>query len=184
MRIGRKIDIDLTIQSFKRYLRSVLFQAKTDIENIKRSCSFTPNEYDRYADAFYIVSKNEEFELTLAPNEYRAIRYFHYHNPIDAKPSDYDISFANAFKKWCAVFFPNQGRQFVDIDPKTLGAMMRLFRTRAGRSKTEMGKILGFDRTTIGFYEDGRRTPSINYLYHFCKYFHISMDELIEKCTE
>ena len=68
MRVGRKIDIDLSIQSFKRYLRFVLFQAKTDIENMKRSCSLTPNEYDRYADAFYIVNKNEEFELLLTPN--------------------------------------------------------------------------------------------------------------------
>lgn len=89
MRIGRKIDIDLTIQSFKRYLRSVLFQEKTDIEFINRSCSLAPYEYDRCADAFYIVSKNEEFELTLTPNEYRAIRYFHYHNPIDARVGRY-----------------------------------------------------------------------------------------------
>lgn len=47
MRIGRKIDIDLTIQSFKRYLRSVLFQAKTDIESLNRNCSLVPYEYDR-----------------------------------------------------------------------------------------------------------------------------------------
>ncbi|MBP5574311.1 MAG: helix-turn-helix transcriptional regulator [Bacilli bacterium] len=37
-----------------------------------------------------------------------------------------------------------------------------------------MGDILGVDRTTIGFYEDGKRMPSINYLYRFCKYFKIS----------
>ena len=34
----------------------------------------------------------------------------------------------------------------MDIDPKTLGAMMRLFRVRANRTKTELGKILGVDR--------------------------------------
>lgn len=184
MRVGRKIDIDLTIQSFKRYLRFVLFQAKTDVECLRRGCSLTPDDYDRYADSFYIVSKNEEFELLLTPGEYRAIRYYHYHNPIDTKPSDYDICFTNAFKKWSGVFFPNQGKRFVDIDPKTLGAMMRLFRVRANRTKTELGKILGVDRTTIGFYEEGKRMPSINYLYHFCEYFKISMDEIISRCIE
>ena len=47
MRVGRKIDIDLTIMQ--------------------------DTDYDRYADAFYIVSKNEEFELLLSP------KYYHYH---------------------------------------------------------------------------------------------------------
>lgn len=179
MRVGRKIDIDLTIQSFKRYLRFVLFQAKCTMEVSKKSQIMVNEDYDRYADAFYIVSKNEEFELLLTPNEYRAIRYYHYLNPIGTKPSDYDVCFSNAFKKWCFVFFPNQDKRFVDIDAKTLGAMMRLFRKKANRTKTELGKILGVDRTTIGFYEEGKRMPSINYLYHFCEYFKISMDDLI-----
>lgn len=107
MRVGRKIDIDLTIQSFKRYLKFVLFQAQCDMEAIKRNPFIKDTDYDRYADAFYIVSKNEEFEMTLTPSEYRAIRYYHYHNPIDTKPIDYDTCFTGAFKKWCAVFFPN-----------------------------------------------------------------------------
>lgn len=184
MRVGRKIDIDLTIQSFKRYLRFVLFQANCTLEVIKKNPYMQDTDYDRYSDAFYVVSKNEEFELLLTPSEYRAIRYYHYHKPIDTKPNDYDICFTNAFKKWCGVFFPNQGKRFVNIDPKTLGAMMRLFREKANRTKTELGKILCVDRTTIGFYEEGKRMPSINYLYHFCEYFQISMDELIEKCTD
>ena len=36
-------------------------------------------DYDRYADSFYTVNKNEEFELLLSPSEYRTIRYYHYH---------------------------------------------------------------------------------------------------------
>lgn len=107
MRVGRKIDIDLTIQSFKRYLKFVLFQAQCDMEAIKRNPFIKDTDYDRYTDAFYIVSKNEEFELTLTSSEYRAIRYYHYHNPIDTKLIDYDICFTGTFKKWCAVFFPN-----------------------------------------------------------------------------
>ena len=62
---GRKIDVDLTIQSFERYLRLVLFRAKTDVAFVNRSCSLASCEYDRYADAFYIVSRNEEFEPIL-----------------------------------------------------------------------------------------------------------------------
>ena len=73
MRVGRKIDIDLTIQSFKRYLRFVLLQAQCDMEAIKRNPFIKGSDYDRYADTFYIVSKNEEFELLLTP------RYYHYH---------------------------------------------------------------------------------------------------------
>lgn len=179
MRVGRKIDIDLTIQSFKRYLRFVLFQAKCTVEVVKKNPYMQDTDYDRYADTFYIVSKNEEFELLLTPSEYGSIRYYHYHNPIDTKPSDYDNCFTNAYKKWCNVFFPNQYKMFVDIDARTLGAMMRLFREKTNRTKTELGKILGVDRTTIGFYEEGKRMPSINYLYHFCEYFQISMDDLV-----
>lgn len=37
MREGRKIDIDLTIQGFKRYLRFVLFQAKCTVEVVKKN---------------------------------------------------------------------------------------------------------------------------------------------------
>ena len=36
-------------------------------------------DYDRYADAFYIESKNAEFELLLSLSEYRAIKYYHHH---------------------------------------------------------------------------------------------------------
>ena len=184
MRVGRKIDIDLTIQSFKRYLKFVLFQAKCTVEVVKKNPYMQDADYDRYADAFYIVSKNEEFELLLTPSEYSSIRYYHYHNPIDTKPSDYDACFTNAYKKWCFVFFPNQDGRFVDIDAMTLGAMMRLFREKANRTKTELGKILGVDRTAISFYEEGKRMPSINYLYHFCEYFQISMDEIISRCIQ
>ena len=54
---------------------------------------------------------------------------------------------------------------------------------KANRVKIELGKILGVDRTTIGFYEECERMSSINFIYHFCECFKISMDELIEKCT-
>lgn len=113
MRVGRKIDIDLTIQSFKRYLRFVLFQAQCDMEVVKKNPFIKDTDYERYADAFYIVSKNEKFEMVLTTNEYKAIRYYHYHNPTDAKPSDYDICFTDAFKKWCFVFFPNQDKSLL-----------------------------------------------------------------------
>lgn len=79
--------------------------------------------------------------------------------------------FTNAYKKWCNVFFPNQDKRFVNIDVRTLGAMMRSFREKTNRTKTELGKILGVDRTTICFYEEGKRMPSINYLYHFVSIF-------------
>ena len=184
MRVGRKIDIDLIIQSFKRYLRFILFQAQCTLEVVKKNRYMQDMDYDRYADAFYIVSKNEEFELLLTPSEYRAIRYYHYHKSIDTKRSDYDISFTNAFKKWRFVSFPTQDKRFIDTDARTLGAMMRLFRKKANRTKTELGKILCVDRTTIGFYGESKRMPSINYLYHFCEYFSISLDELIKNCIE
>ena len=57
------------------------------MEAMKRNPFIKDSDYDRSADAFFIVNKNEEFELTLTPSEYRGIRNYHYHNPIDAKPS-------------------------------------------------------------------------------------------------
>lgn len=84
-----------------------MFQAKCTLGVVEKDPYMQDMDYDRYADALYIVNKNEEFELLLTTTEYRAIRYYHYHNPIDVKPSDFDIRFTNAFKKWCRVFFPN-----------------------------------------------------------------------------
>lgn len=55
---------------------------------------------------------------------------------------------------------------------------------KANRVKTELGKILGVDRTTIGFYEEGKRKSSVNYLYRFCEYSQMSLDELISISIE
>lgn len=55
---------------------------------------------------------------------------------------------------------------------------------KANRVKTELGKMLGVDRTTIGFYEEGERMSSINFIYHFCEYFQMSVDELISISIE
>ena len=57
------------------------------MEAIRRNLFIKDSDNDRSADAFFIVSKDEGFELTLTPSEYRGIRNYHYHNPIDAKPS-------------------------------------------------------------------------------------------------
>ncbi len=42
------------------------------METVKKNPFIKDSDYDRYADAFYIVSKNEEFELALTTNEYKA----------------------------------------------------------------------------------------------------------------
>ena len=181
MTIGRKLDLDQLLRSFKKYLRIIIFDAKSEAKRIRNSEFATDDEYDLYADSFYIVDKNEEFEMLLTCEEYNAIRYFQYHNPIDKQPNGFDGLFINAFRKWCFVFFARNENDYVKVDTRTLGALMRLFREKDGKSKTAMGDILGVDRTAIGFYEDGKRMPSINYLYRFCKYFKISIDELLEK---
>ena len=54
---------------------------------MKKNPFIKDSDYDRSADAFFIVSKNEGFELTLTPSEYRVIGYCHYRNPIDTKTS-------------------------------------------------------------------------------------------------
>ena len=41
------------------------------MEAVKKNPFIKDSDYDRYADAFYIVSKNEEFELALTANEYK-----------------------------------------------------------------------------------------------------------------
>ena len=149
MRVGRKLGIDMTMQSFKRYLKILLFQAKCDMEKIKRCPWMEGNDYDRYADAVYMLKLNEDFELLLEPSEYRAIEYFHYHSPVENRPDGFDYWFASAFKKWCSVFFPNKDKRFVDVDARTLGSVMRLMREKAGRNKTELARVFGIDRTTI-----------------------------------
>ena len=97
--------------------------------------------------------------------------------PNKKKPILLEFYLKTAYSKYLSVFF--SGKE-PELNFKVLGKQMRLLRIKRNRTKTELGEVLGVDRTTVGFYEKGSRAPSLIYIYKFCNYFGCSIDELLE----
>lgn len=46
-------------------------------------------------------------------------------------------------------------------------------------SVATLSRILDVDRSTVYLYEHAERIPSLNYIYKFCKMFHLKIDDLV-----
>ena len=53
-------------------------------------------------------------------------------------------------------------------------------RERIGLTKTEIGKILGIDRSQYGHYESDDFTIPIKHLITLCNYYNVSLDYIFE----
>lgn len=135
------------------------------------------DDYDVYAFCLHVIEQDEMFYQQLAAEEIEALNYWRYHNSVMKKPILLEYYLKNAYSKYLDVFFSEPEPK---ISLKVLGKMMKLLRKEKGRTKTEIAEILGVDRTTIGYYESGSRTPSLIYFSKFCKYFGCAMDELMD----
>ena len=52
-------------------------------------------------------------------------------------------------------------------------------RNRSGMSQGELARLLHISASTVGMYEQGRRTPNIDTLVEISKVFDVSLDYLI-----
>ena len=180
MKICKSEKPEKTFKGFKRYIDWVRIYAKNQKASLESSYVISEDDYDSYAFCVYIVEQDALFYKKLTNEEIEALSYWHYHNPIAKKPILLEFYLQTAYSKYLEVFF---SKPEPTINLKVLGKMMRLFREKRVRTKTELGEILGVDRTTITNYEKGNREPSLSYMYKFCKYFGCSIDELLNDCV-
>lgn len=81
--------------------------------------------------------------------------------------------------KWPSVFFNKDAPKLKDINNKRIGKLMRMIRTQHCMSATLLARLLGVDRSTVSLYENGERTPNLNYVAKFFTLYSITIDELV-----
>ena len=177
MKVCKSEKPEKTFNGFRRYNNWIRFYANTTKANLESKLVLTSEDYDTYAFCVHILEQDAIFYNQLTEDEKECLKYWHYHNPIEKKPILLEFYLKTAYSKYLSVFF--SGKE-PELNLKILGKQMRLLRTKRNRTKTELGEILGVDRTTVGFYEKGSRCPSLNFVYKFCKYFGCSIDELLK----
>ena len=60
-----------------------------------------------------------------------------------------------------------------------LSSQIMLLRRSAGMSQAQLAKLLHISPSTLGMYEQGRRTPGIEMLVQMSRIFNVSLDYII-----
>ena len=83
------------------------------------------------------------------------------------------------FEKWQMVFFSKPYEYlFNELNPISLGIVLRSIRIRQDVSQTKMADMIGVNRKTVILVEEGKRYPSLVYLVKFSEMFQISFDKI------
>ena len=64
--------------------------------------------------------------------------------------------------------------------PKELGWHLQAIRKSRGLSQEAVGELLGMDRVSIGYIEQGKRAPKLSTLYKMAIVYEVSMGELFD----
>ena len=67
---------------------------------------------------------------------------------------------------------------------KQLGAHIQSIRKAHGLSQEKLGDLIGMDRVSIGYIEQGKRTPKISTLYAMAKVFDVEMKDFFDLSFE
>ena len=140
-------------------------------------------EFDEVVAAIKFNELDKEFRSILTKDESFALRYLNAQRPDFDKPDNYESLISSSFDKWVEIFFKERNYLYEELNPIVLGKVLRLIRIDKNVRKTELAKQLGVDRATIFFIENGRRLPSLNYIYKFSRIFGIGIDEIIRLCS-
>ncbi|WP_459195782.1 helix-turn-helix domain-containing protein [Wukongibacter baidiensis] len=65
------------------------------------------------------------------------------------------------------------------IDPITFGKRLGKLRLERSMTMDELGAILNLKRYNISNYENGKRVPNLETVYHMAEYFQVSIDYLL-----
>ena len=84
------------------------------------------------------------------------------------------------FTKWQEVFFsaPYQCL-FEELNPVSLGIVLKAIRTRNLISQVDLAEMIGVNRKTVILIESGERFPSLLYLFKFSMITKSMIDEII-----
>ncbi len=68
--------------------------------------------------------------------------------------------------------------------PAYIGWNMTYYRQKHGLTQETLCRILQITRSTYAYYETGKTLPSVMLLKELARYYHISMDELLDETLE
>ena len=81
------------------------------------------------------------------------------------------------FTKWQEVFFSTPYQHlFEELNPIGFGIVFKAIRTRNLISQAALAEMIGVNRKTVILIEEGKRYPSVEYLYKFSRIFQLSID--------
>ena len=84
------------------------------------------------------------------------------------------------FGKWQEVSFSSPYRYlFEELNPISLGIVLKSIRTRNLISQADLAEMIGVNRKTVILIEEGKRFPSLLFIYEFAVINKIKIDEII-----
>ena len=140
-------------------------------------------EFDEVVAAIKFNELDKEFRSILTKDESLALKYLNAQRPDFDKPDNYEFLISSSFDKWVEIFFKDRNYLYEELNPIVLGKVLRLIRIDKEVKKTALAELLQVDRATIFLIENGRRLPSLNYIYKFSQIFGIGIDEIIRLCS-
>lgn len=174
--------IDNSRIGFRRYVGSYNCFIRRLMELRMMETYVTSVKLKELADASRVVELDNKFRSLLTKEEKAAVSYFGYHNISFTQPKHYLECVDTAFAKWQSVFFDKENLFIGEINAFALGNVFKHIRETKGIKKSELARDVGVDRNTISSFENGKRLPSLVYMYKFSKLFDISIDEIITVC--
>ena len=84
------------------------------------------------------------------------------------------------FTKWQEVFFSTPYQYlFEELNPVSLGIVLKAIRTRNLISQADLAEMIGVNRKTVILIESGERYPSLLYIFRFAKIVKYTIDEIM-----
>ena len=68
--------------------------------------------------------------------------------------------------------------------PAYIGWNMMYYRRECKLTQQDVADLLGLERSSYTYYETGKTLPSVMLLKELARYYHISMDELLDETLE
>ncbi len=170
-------------RSFRYYIKHGISYARYYYGSYSTRVVHEDDEFEKIASCIKLIELDDNFNSLLTDGEKEAIKYYGYHNPDTVKPENLDLNLTTAYEKWLTIFFDDRSYLYDELNPESLGKLLRYIRESADVKKTELADMLGVNRITIKQIEDGLRLPSLDYIYRFSKIFLIGIDEIITQSS-
>jgi transcriptional regulator with XRE-family HTH domain len=58
-----------------------------------------------------------------------------------------------------------------------IGIRLKTIRNLSGRKQNELAKHLEVNSSLLSMFENGKREPSLSFIFEFCKYYDMSLDQ-------